>query len=190
MPVVPICAETIGDILCDLPIRPAAGKRLEDLIQPLDAPLGARERAFLFQAWAGRQDHIGETAGHAEENVLHHEEIELGERRPNMIGVGIHNGHLLANQVQRFQFALMDRVNHFVIIKTLGGRHLYLPRRLESRANVRIVHGLIAGQIVGHRATVAGALHVIVSAQRIRTSSSPHVVSSDEQEIGDGCRCV
>ena len=59
--IVPIGAEAVGDVLNDLPIGPAVLERLEHLIEPLNAPLGAGERAFFFQARARGQNHIGET---------------------------------------------------------------------------------------------------------------------------------
>ena len=81
MRVIPIRAQAIGDVLDDLPVGPASLQRLEHLIKPLDAPLRAGERAFLFEARAGGQHHVGKLARVAEENVLHHKKIELGERR-------------------------------------------------------------------------------------------------------------
>src|SRR5207244_12891181 len=74
---IPVGAQTIGDLLYDSPIGPAAFQWFEHLIKPLDAPLGAGERAFLFEAWAGGQNNIRKPAGVAKENVLDDEEIEL-----------------------------------------------------------------------------------------------------------------
>src|SRR6266700_2528179 len=74
----PISAETIGDLLYDSPIGPAPLQRLEHFVKSLDAPLGAGERAFLFEAWAGGQNDVRETAGVAKENILNDEEIEFG----------------------------------------------------------------------------------------------------------------
>src|SRR6266849_3882756 len=110
MRVIPVGAKTVGDILGNLPIWPAARNGLEHLMQPLDTTFGTRECAFLFQAGGGGENYVGEAARGTEENILHYEEIELGERCRNVVRVGIHNRHFFALQVQGFQLTLMDRV--------------------------------------------------------------------------------
>src|SRR5260370_13075691 len=50
MLILPIRAETIGDVLDDSPIWPPAFQRFEDLLEPLDSSFGARTGAFLFKA--------------------------------------------------------------------------------------------------------------------------------------------
>ena len=79
MLIVPICAQVIGHVLDDPPIGPASLQRFEDLVKPLNAPLRAGESAFLLKARAGREDHIGELAGLAEENVLHDKKLKFGQ---------------------------------------------------------------------------------------------------------------
>jgi len=90
MLVVSSCPETIANVLHDLPVGAASLQWLEHLIKPLDSSLGARERAFFFQAGAGWQYHVGIPAGVAEEDFLHHEEIEFGERIADIVSVLIH----------------------------------------------------------------------------------------------------
>src|SRR6267142_1223318 len=99
MLVFPIRAEPVGDILDDLPVRASAVERLKHLIQPLNSPLGAGERALFFKAGSRGQHHVGELAGLAEENVLNDEELELAERVLNVIGVGVDYAHFLANDI-------------------------------------------------------------------------------------------
>src|SRR5580704_18960413 len=77
--VVPIGAKTVGDMLGNLPIWQAARNGFEYLMQPLDAPLGARECAFLLQAGSAGENYIREAACRTEENILDNKEIELGE---------------------------------------------------------------------------------------------------------------
>ncbi len=80
MLIIPFCAQVICQILDDSPVGPTSLQRFEDLVKPLNASLRAGERAFLFKAWAGREDHVGELTGFAEENVLRHEKLEFGKR--------------------------------------------------------------------------------------------------------------
>src|SRR5213594_2055935 len=98
---VPTGAQTIGYVLYDSPIGPAAFERFEHFIKSLDAALGAGERAFLFEAWAGGQDYIRKPARVAEENVLDDKEIEVGQACIDKILIGIHEADFLAEQVHR-----------------------------------------------------------------------------------------
>ena len=144
--IVPVRAQAVGDVLDDPPIGPASLQRLKHLVEPLNAPLGAGECSFLFQARRGGQDDIGEPAGLAEENVLHDEKLELAEGVLDIVGVGVDQAHFLAEQIHRLELALLDRVDHLVVIEALGGRQLHAPGRFEARAHFGIVDRLIAGQ--------------------------------------------
>src|SRR2546421_6736409 len=70
MLVVPARAETIGEVLDDLPVRSAARERLEDPVEPLDPPLGAGERPLLLEARTGGQEDVGGAAWAAPEKGL------------------------------------------------------------------------------------------------------------------------
>src|SRR2546421_11189583 len=87
--VFPIRAQVIGNILDDLPVWTGACKRLEDLIQPLNTPLGAGECSFFFKAWRCGEDDVGEVAGLSAEDGLTHEENEAAQRSPDACGVWI-----------------------------------------------------------------------------------------------------
>src|SRR5260370_22684062 len=76
MLVVPVCAETIGNVLNDSPVRPAAFQRFKYLVEPLDPPFGARERAFFFKTWSGGQHHLPQHACCAEEEMPLNEKIQ------------------------------------------------------------------------------------------------------------------
>src|ERR1700720_598593 len=94
--IIPASAEPICDVLDDDPVRPASFERLEDLIDSLNAALGAGERALLFEARAGGQNHIGKPASLAEKDILHYEEIEFSERFRDMVDVRVDKSHLFA----------------------------------------------------------------------------------------------
>ena len=58
MLVLPRRAKPIRYLLHDLPVRPAAFHRFENLVQPLDTPFRTGEGALFFQAGA-RRKHVG-----------------------------------------------------------------------------------------------------------------------------------
>src|SRR5271155_2539894 len=103
MLIIPVGAKVIGHILNDLPIRTATFERFENLVQPLNSPLGAGKGAFLLKAWRAGQDDISKAAGFAEEDILHDEEVEFGESIAHVVRVRIDNAHLFADQVHGFE---------------------------------------------------------------------------------------
>src|SRR5439155_18514396 len=109
MLVMPPRAETVRDLLDDLPVRSAALERLEDPVEPLDPPLGAGERPLLFEARRGGQDDVGVAAGLAEEDVLDDEEVELLQGTADVVRVRIDVLYLLAEEVHCFELALVNR---------------------------------------------------------------------------------
>src|SRR5262249_21235677 len=98
--IIPLCTEPVCNVSDDLPIRPAFSQWLEHLIEPLNSSLSVRKRTFFFQTGAARQDYIGKTASDAEKDVLHDEEVELGERIADIVRIRIHNAHFFADHVQ------------------------------------------------------------------------------------------
>src|SRR5580704_14317045 len=101
MPVTPVCSQTIRDVLDDLPIGPASLHRLEYLIKSLNAPLGARESPFLFQAGTGGQYHVGEPARITEKDILRDEKFEFREPIPDEVCVRVHQADLFTKQIHR-----------------------------------------------------------------------------------------
>src|SRR5437764_666113 len=136
---IPMGTETIGELLYDSPIGPAALERFEHFIKSLDAPFGAGERAFLLEAWTGGENNIRKPAGIAKENVLNDEEIELGKTCFDKILIRIHEADFLAKQVHPFEFAGMNGLDHFFVVQAFGGGKLDLPVRFEAGAHFRVI---------------------------------------------------
>ena len=63
----------------------------------LHQPVGIGEGAGLFREGAGRQDHVGQVGGLGEEDVLHHQVLQRGQRFARMVGVGVGHGRVLAH---------------------------------------------------------------------------------------------
>ena len=111
---------------------------------------------------------------------------QLGESVADVVGVGVGGDGVLALDVEALELAVLDGADHLVIVEAVGGGKCDAPVGFELRADVGVVDLLIAGEDVGHGAEVAGALHVVVAAQRIGAGAGPHVVAGDEKQIGDG----
>ena len=80
----------------------------------------------------------------------------------------------------------MDRLHHHAVVEADAGGQGHSPGCLELAADGAIVDGLVAGKEVGHGAEVAGALHVVVAAERIGAGTFAHVVAREQEEVGDG----
>src|SRR5712671_3265732 len=180
MLIMPTCSQAVGNLLSNFPVRLTTIERFEYLIKPLDAPFGAGKGSFFFQTRRSRQYNIRIAAGIAEEDVLHHKEVELGECISDIVSIGVDDAHFLADEIHRLELARMYGFDHLVVVESLGGRQFDLPPRLKPLAYFGIIHGLIAWQHVGHGPVVAGSLHIIVAAQRISAGSRSHVVARDQ----------
>src|SRR5882762_1315842 len=144
MSIVPARSQLVRNILDDLPIRLTTLEWFQYLIEPLDASLGTGKRAFLFQARCAGQHNIGVPARVAEKDVLYDKEVELAECVADIVSVGIDDAHFLADDIQRFEPAGMNRFHHLMVVQSLGGRKRYLPCVREPQPNLRIIDRLIS----------------------------------------------
>src|SRR5208337_1678502 len=131
MLVLPAGAQAIGDVLDDDPIGAAFSERFKNLVQTLNAPLGAGEGSFLFQTRTGGKNHVGKAAGLAEEDLLHHKEVELRQSVADIVGVGVDEAHFFAEYIHCLEFAIVDGVYHHVVIEPRLRRQLDIPRLLK-----------------------------------------------------------
>src|ERR1700730_16138708 len=113
----------------------------------------------------------------AEENVLHDEKFQLCEGFADKVRVRIHKAYLFAKQIHGLELALMNRVDHLVIIESFGRRKLHVPTCFETRADVGVSNRLIAGKKIGHGTVVAGALDVIVPRDLDSYSTRVHMIA-------------
>src|SRR5262245_41717312 len=91
--VIPVRTEVVRHVADDPPVGPTPFERFEDLVEALDSPLGAGEGPLLLQAGGGGKYDIRVATGVAEEDVLDHEEIELGEGVLDVVRVRVDQAH-------------------------------------------------------------------------------------------------
>ena len=70
---------------------------LEHGPRDLHLPVGVGEGAPLLGVRRGRQDHVGVPGGLGEEEVLHDEMLELGQRLARVLHVGVRHRRVLAH---------------------------------------------------------------------------------------------
>ena len=62
---------------------------------------------------------------------------------------------------------------------------VHAPQRLEHGAGRIAGDVAVAGQLVRERAHVAGALHVVLAAQRVYADAGPPDIAGGHRKIGD-----
>ncbi|MNO98092.1 hypothetical protein D3C76_898260 [compost metagenome] len=166
-----------------------AGQRLHDLAHPRNTPLGVGEGAVLFQERAARQEHMGELGSFVEENVLHHHALHGEQGRRDVLGVGVALGDVLTLAVQRLEAAIQRRLEHVGNAQTRVGLQGHAPGLFELGAHALVGDMPVAGQLVGERAHVARALHVVLPAQRVHPYPFTADVASGHGQVGDAHHC-
>ncbi len=134
----------------------------------LDPAFGVRIRAVLFRKGRGRKDHVRIFRGVRGEDVLDHEEIELGKSRFYMGAVGVRNNRVLAHDIQGADLPFVNGIHHFGEREPRCGGQGPGPCPLKFFQRGGVGHFLVAGKHIGKRAYVAGALHVVLAAERVQ----------------------
>ena len=102
-----------------------------------------------------------------QEDVLDDDAFHRGQSCRDMLGVGVRLGDVLALDVEPLEGALDRLVQHVVDAQALFGIERHAPEHLEDLP-CRIVGDVaVAREFVREGAHVAGALHVVLPAQRI-----------------------
>ena len=177
-------AQRVGERDRRLPVG-LAGERLDRLAHAADAPLGVGERAVLFEERGAGQEDMGVARGLVEEEILHDDAFHRAQARGDVLRVGVGLGDVLALQVEALERAV-DRLVHHVgdaQARLVAERHA--PQALEHLARRVVRDVAVAGELVRERAHVAGALHVVLAAQRIHADALAADVAGRHREIGD-----
>lgn len=103
-----------------------------------------------------------------------------------MLGVGIRLQDVLALDVNPLERAVDRGVEHIVDAQARLRIELHAPRVLEHHAHGIVGDVPIAGELVRERAHVAGALHVVVAAQRVDADTGAAKVARHHGEVGNG----
>ncbi len=174
--VIPVQPHAAGELLDDPQIGSCITGRIDRLPAHLYHAVGVGDGAGLFRPGGGRQHHIGQPGGLGHEDVLHHQMLQAGQRMARVVQVGVAHGRVFAHDVhaahlvrvalgrQRLVHDFNDGVTGFFV-------EFRVPEVLEPLVRGRVVHPLVVGKHHGDQAGVAGALHVVLAAQRVQAGA-------------------
>ena len=109
--VVPAAADAVGDLLDDPEILARVARQRQRLAAHLHLAVGVGDGAVLLRPAGGRQHDVGIDRGLGEEQVLHHEMLEMRQRLARVVEVGVRHRRVLALDVHALDLVGVDRVH-------------------------------------------------------------------------------
>ena len=128
---------------------------------------------------------MGVARGFVEEQVLDDDAFHRPQARGDVLGVGIGLGDVLALQVEALERAVDRLVHHVGDPQARRAAERDAPQALENRPRGVVGDVAVAGELVRERAHVAGALHVVLAAQRVHADALAADIAGRHGEIGD-----
>ncbi len=128
--------------------------------------------------------------GLGDEEVLHHEVIEHGQRLARMLQIGVRHRGVFALDIHAVDLAGMDRVHDLDHGQPAHRIELLFPELLEGAAQVVAADRLIVRQEHRDQAGVGGALHVVLAAQRMQAGAGTADLARDQRQRNQAARIV
>ena len=166
-----------------------AGQR-QRLAAHLHLAIGVGDGAVLLRPGRSRQHHVGIDRGLGEEEVLHHEMLEMRQRLARVIEVGVRHRRILTHDVHALDHVGVDRVHDLDDGEALLRIELDAPGVLVAGADLRVVDRLVVGEEHRDEAGVGGALHVVLAAQRMQPGAGPADLAGDQRQRDQAARIV
>ena len=171
----PVEAEAARDLLDDPPVGAGVAGQGHGGAAHLHLAVGVGDGAVLLGPGRGRQDDVGELRGLGDEEVLHDQVLELGERAAGVLEVGVGHRGVFALDVHAADGAVVDGMHDLdhgeaglVREGTVGGR---VPQLLEGGADLRVAHRLVVGEDHRDETSIRRTLHVVLPAQRMQAGA-------------------
>ena len=152
---------------------------------PVDPPLGVGERAVLLQERGAGQEHVGELRGLVEEQVL---DDDAAPSRRSAARTWWVFGSDCAMSSPWTNSALnvpSIAASNMFGMRRPGSASSGVPHsRLEDAADRVVRDVAVAGELVREGAHVAGALHVVLAAQRVDADAVAADVAGRHRQVG------
>ncbi len=188
--VVPVEAHAARDFLDDPQIGLRLARRLQRLAAELHHAVGVGDGAILLRPRSGGQDDVCEIAGFGEEDLLHHQPVELRERLARVMRVGVRHRRVLAHDVHAADLAVEHRVHDLDDREPRLGIERRAPQFLEARACLVVVHALIVREHHRNQAGIGSALNVVLAAQGVQPGAGAPDLTGHQAQRDEAARIV
>ena len=128
---------------------------------------------------------MGVVGGLVEEQVVHDDAFHRLEAGRDVMRVGVGLQDVLALDVDALERAVDGGVEHVGDAQARLRIERDAPQALVDIAGGVVGHVAIARQFVRERAHVAGALHIVLAAQRVHADARPADIAGQHGEVGD-----
>ncbi len=132
-----------------------------------------------------RQEDMGVVRRLVQEEVVDDDAFHRGKAGRDMLGVGVGLEDVLALDVEALEGAVDGGVEHVGDAQARLVVELDAPELLEDVARRVVGDVAIARQFVRERAHVAGALHIVLAAQRVHADAGTADIAGRHGEVGD-----
>ena len=190
MGVVPIEPKSLRKILNDPDILARLARQRQRLAPHLDLAIGVADGAVFFRPGRGRQHDVGIARGLGQEQILHHEMLELRQRLAGMLHVGIRHRRVLAHDVHAADHIGVHGIHDLDHGQAALRIELGVPQLLVEC----VALGILDREIIGieHRdePDIRRALHVVLAAQRMEAGAGPADLAGDQRQRDQAARVV
>ncbi len=128
--------------------------------------------------------------GFSDEQILHHQMLEFCKCLAGMLQIGVRHRRVLALDIHAGDFAGVDRVHDLDHGEATDRIKVLMPQLLERLAQIGAPDRLIIREEHRDQAGVGGALHVVLSAQRMQPGAGPADLAGDQGERNQAARIV
>ena len=183
MVVVHVVAHRLCEVLSDAPLFLAlAGFHYRT--DAINASFGVDECAVFLEERRSGQEYVRELGGLVQEQVLHDDALHARQCRFDVQRVRVGLREVLALDVHALEFAGDRGVEHVRDPEARLGVDGHAPVTLESASHLVVLDRPVTRQLVRERTDVTGALHVVLSAQRIHANTIATDVAGRHCEVG------
>ena len=172
----------VHDVREDVRVKARAGYG-HGLPNPLHAALGVAEGPLLLGVARAGEHHVGVLRGLGEEELVHNQELEAREGLDHMMDVRVRADRVLAEDEEPLDVARDHLREALRGVEARVLRELPAPGLFEARDDLRVAELLVPGQVPGGRPHVAGALDVVLAAQRVDAAAGLAEVAGHHRDV-------
>ena len=175
---------TVHQVNDDICIQSHIAVQLHCWAYSLHAALCIGKGTFFFRIADTGKDNVRILCRFCHEQLLDDKEIKIFQRFNNMVGIRVCNNRILTINVKTFYLAFNGCREHFCGVQTIVWIQLHAPGFFKFFTYFRIFHLLISRVILRSGSHIAGALYVVLSADRVDAAALAAQLTYQQSHIG------